>query len=227
MTKYALVIGIDYDGELPGCLTDANDMEVALKKQGYIVTKLLGRQCTARRLIQNFAYMCYYSYFGRYRELFIHYSGHGTRVRDRNGDELDGYDEAMVSYDKYAISDDTFVRYLQWLPRWTNVKILMDCCHSGTSMDLQYRWHPDINRYFTNYKCRCAANIQMISGCQDDQVSAEVSMNGTPRGVMTTMFLKHVDDTFQFTKSLVKAMTESIVSMKMNQRPLFSSSRRI
>ena len=108
MAKYALVIGIDYDGELPGCLTDANDMEIALKKQGYNVTKLLGRQCTARRLIQSFAYMCYYSYLGRYRELFIHYSGHGTRVRDRNGDELDGYDEAMVSCDKYAISDDTF-----------------------------------------------------------------------------------------------------------------------
>ena len=67
----------------------------------------------------------------------------------------------------------------------------------------------------------------MISGCKDDQVSAEVSMNGTPRGVMTTMFLRHVDDTFQFTKDLVKSMTESIVSMKMNQRPLFSSSRKI
>ena len=36
MSKYALVIGIDYDGELPGCLTDANEMEVKLTRQGYI-----------------------------------------------------------------------------------------------------------------------------------------------------------------------------------------------
>lgn len=227
MTKYALVIGIDYDGELPGCLNDANDMEKALEKQGYIVTKLLGKQCTARVLVQNFAQMCYYAYLCRYRDLFIHYSGHGTRMKDTNGDELDGYDEALVSYDKYAISDDIFIRYLQWLPSWTNVKVLMDCCHSGTSMDLQYRWHPDINKYFTNYKCRCAANVQMISGCKDDQVSLEIATNGGTRGLMTSMFLKHVDETFQFTKSLVQSMSDNIIDMKMNQRPIFSSSRRI
>ena len=176
--------------------------------------------------MKNFVNICYYAYFGIYRDLFIHYSGHGTRVLDRNGDEMDGYDEAIISCDKYAITDDIFVRYLKILPRWVNVKILMDCCHSGTSMDLQHRWYPELNKYFNNYKCRCAANIQMISGCQDDQVSAEVNMSGKPQGVMTTAFLNSVDTNLTFDKKLVTTMYENIKNMDMAQCPVFSSSRR-
>jgi metacaspase-1 len=31
--------------------------------------------------------------------IFLHYSGHGTKVPDQNGDEEDGYDEALVPSD--------------------------------------------------------------------------------------------------------------------------------
>ena len=31
--------------------------------------------------------------------IFVHYSGHGTQVRDKEGDEADGYDEALYLYD--------------------------------------------------------------------------------------------------------------------------------
>ncbi len=35
--------------------------------------------------------------------LFLHYSGHGVQVTDDDGDELDGYDEALVPYDARAL----------------------------------------------------------------------------------------------------------------------------
>lgn len=41
--------------------------------------------------------------------IFLHYSGHGTKVKDVSGDEDDGYDEALVPLDfKHAgiILDD-------------------------------------------------------------------------------------------------------------------------
>ena len=31
--------------------------------------------------------------------VFIHYSGHGGRVRDTSGDEADGYDETLIPVD--------------------------------------------------------------------------------------------------------------------------------
>lgn len=31
--------------------------------------------------------------------IFLHYSGHGTKLHDENGDEDDGYDEALVPVD--------------------------------------------------------------------------------------------------------------------------------
>ena len=41
--------------------------------------------------------------------LFLHYSGHGTQTRDLDGDEADGYDEALVPLDHQSagvITDD-------------------------------------------------------------------------------------------------------------------------
>ena len=31
--------------------------------------------------------------------VFVHYSGHGGRVRDTSGDEEDGYDETLIPVD--------------------------------------------------------------------------------------------------------------------------------
>jgi hypothetical protein len=35
----------------------------------------------------------------KHDSLFFHYSGHGSQVRDSNGDEADGYDEVIFPLD--------------------------------------------------------------------------------------------------------------------------------
>ena len=40
------------------------------------------------------------------KTLVVHYSGHGTFVKDRNGDEADGQDEAMYLYDGALLDDE-------------------------------------------------------------------------------------------------------------------------
>ena len=79
---------------------------------------------------------------------FFHYSGHGQQVADNNGDENDGYDEALVPYDspmryiegvyegKNLIRDeelgDALDEVRAKLGPSGNLLAVIDACHSGT-----------------------------------------------------------------------------------------------
>ncbi len=67
--------------------------------------------------------------------VLIYYSGHGSRVKDQNGDELDGYDETIVPWDygskRQFIVDDELRRWLSML-KADKVILIFDSCHSGT-----------------------------------------------------------------------------------------------
>jgi metacaspase-1 len=72
----------------------------------------------------------------------MHYSGHGTQIPDDDGDEADGMDEALCPVDYQTegmIRDDDIYRELvATLPAGCRLTVLMDCCHSGTILDLPY-----------------------------------------------------------------------------------------
>lgn len=68
--------------------------------------------------------------------VLFYFSGHGTGVRDLNGDEKDGQDEALVLYDfvphsKGLLVDDEIAALMK---RFKAEKVIMavDACHSGT-----------------------------------------------------------------------------------------------
>lgn len=79
--------------------------------------------------------------------IYIHFSGHGQQVRDTNGDEDDGYDEAWVCYDaKFAYAkgsyegehhllDDELNSYLhrmrEKIGSTGKLVVVADACHSG------------------------------------------------------------------------------------------------
>jgi hypothetical protein len=81
--------------------------------------------------------------------LFFHFSGHGGKVRDTSGDENDGYDETIMPVD-YAkagqiVDDEVYAKLLHPLPQGCRMFALMDCCNSGTALDLPYRFVGDDN----------------------------------------------------------------------------------
>ena len=83
----------------------------------------------------------YYYLFSRYN------IGHGTKLQDDNGDEEDGFDEALVPLD-YAEKgmirdDDLFDILIKPLADGVSMFSLMDCCHSGTILDLPYIFKPN------------------------------------------------------------------------------------
>jgi len=82
--------------------------------------------------------------------LLFYYSGHGCQRPNRNRKEKDGFDEAIVPcagsescFEDRAILDDEMNRLLvQQLPEGVRLTVILDCCHSGSGMDLAYNWDP-------------------------------------------------------------------------------------
>jgi len=74
--------------------------------------------------------------------LFFLFSGHGGQKEDQNGDEEDGYDETILPCDHRTagiiIDDDLHDWLVKRIPVGAKLTALMDCCHSGTGLDLPF-----------------------------------------------------------------------------------------
>eukprot|EP00760_Papus_ankaliazontas_P019091 PhM_4_TR17878/c0_g2_i1/m.11050 len=152
----ALYIGINYfgqNGELRGCVNDVKMMRGLIERFGFPQnnTRVLvddpdfpGRtgDPTKKAIMEGMQWLVAGAQPGD--TLFMHYSGHGTQVPDQDGDEDDGMDEALCPVD-YArsgiIRDDDILRTLiAPLPEGVRLTAIMDCCHSGSLMDLPFMW---------------------------------------------------------------------------------------
>ena len=72
--------------------------------------------------------------------------------------EEDGYDETLVPVDYSSsgqIRDDDLYDYLVCaMPAGATLVSLMDCCHSGTVLDLPYKYQAKTSNPFKNMHCR-------------------------------------------------------------------------
>lgn len=123
---------------------------------------------------------------------FFSFSGHGAQQPDPHGYEEDGMNETILPVDfKTAgmISDDIISEIMvRHLPEGVRLTAVMDCCHSGTGLDLPYSWTRRGWREETN-PYHCAADVQLFSGCEDDDTSSDASsLFGAAGGAMTTAF---------------------------------------
>jgi len=156
--KYAVMVGINYaghdQGELSGCVNDVLAMRNYLYKLGFKdenIRVLVDAQHedfgetpkvpTKDNLLDAVDWLA--SVVKADDTAFFHYSGHGTQVKDRDGDEADGMDEALVpvNYNEGCgmITDDTlFERLVVPMPKGSRFVSVMDCCHSGSILDLPY-----------------------------------------------------------------------------------------
>ena len=130
-----------------------------------------------------------------YKKYFIHYSGHGTSQPDSSGEETDGYDEVICPYDYLTagcIKDDRLnSHFLQHLSKECRVRIIMDCCRSGTIWDLKYRYNNSKVNKINAPNINC--NVVVLSGCKDKQYAYDVYADGQYQGAFTYCFLKSID----------------------------------
>lgn len=200
MSKKAVLVGINYFGtscELRGCHNDVDNVRDALLNMGFQNENILtlkdsrsGRgklEPTRKNILHQWSELIRNSKKGDL--LYIHYSGHGSYTRDRDGDERDGRDELICPADHTSIVDDElFDMLVMGLPKDVKLRVVFDCCHSGSALDLptryMYGYHvARENRYVKN------KDIVMISGCRDNQTSADAWIGGFT-GALTWAFLK-------------------------------------
>jgi metacaspase-1 len=155
-TRRAVMIGINYtgqQGELSGCHNDVKNMMEYIKDvhgfQEENITLLLDAEGYTQPTHDNIlaAYKKLVSECQAGDAVFCHYSGHGGKIRDDDSDEKDGYDETLVPVDYNTASqlrdDDVFSTLVAPMPHGVVVTCVMDCCHSGTVLDLPYQFIAD------------------------------------------------------------------------------------
>ncbi|GAA5826334.1 hypothetical protein JCM5353_003797 [Sporobolomyces roseus] len=152
--RKALCIGINYTGTsnaLAGCHNDARNMSKWLcERQNYkqedIVMLLDSRESNSMSTPTRANILRAMQWLVKDARpndaLFFHYSGHGGTTKDLDGDEDDGNDETIYPVDfKQAgmiVDDEMNAIMVQSLPQGCRLTAIMDCCHSGSALDLPY-----------------------------------------------------------------------------------------
>lgn len=89
-------------------------------------------------------------------------------MRDVSGDEEDGYDSTLIPEDfqrnGQILDDDILLMLVKPMRKGVICTVLMDCCHSGTVLDLPYRFGSDDNEMRLNQR-----NLKHILGKLDPQ----------------------------------------------------------
>ena len=146
MSKKALLVGINnyrdpQINDLQGCLNDVTNMRNILKTyMGFTnadIRLLVDGRATKANIKARLQYMVKNAKSGDY--LVFHYSGHGSQIRDRDGDELtDNLDEIIcpydMSWDNVYITDDDLNKIFTLLPEGVLLEVFLDSCHSGTGL---------------------------------------------------------------------------------------------
>jgi hypothetical protein len=194
----ALLIGINYIGtpnQLQGCIYDVIEMKsLLIDAYGFNPNDIItlrdddpANSPMKARILQEIQTL-----LTSPGQIFLHYSGHGTQIKDTTSDESDRLDECIVPCDYSTagfITDDE----LNVLTKGLKGKglAIFDCCRSGTIMDLPFTG-------ITAITVPSPEGFYCFSGCQDNQdavedtTSTQGSNTGLPQGAMTMAFISTI-----------------------------------
>jgi hypothetical protein len=231
MANRALLVGINQyklpGCDLSGCVNDVTNVrDVLLKYFGFVVKDirvLVDARATRKGIMERLQWLAKGAKAGD--RLLFHFSGHGSQIRDRDGDELkDKLDEVLcphdMDWDGTYIVDDDLKSLFAGIPAGARLEVLLDCCHSGTGtreaaamalLPAEHAFRPRFLKPPIDILCRQmdeddlpttpllrASNPTshvLFSGCRDNQTSADAFIAGSYNGAFTYYFCKHIRDT--------------------------------
>lgn len=231
MSKKALFIGINYTNtpyQLNGCINDINNCSGFLSNKFGLnlndstkvkfITDLTSSKPTKANILSAFNWLLQGVKSGD--TLFLHYSGHGTQVNDLNKDEIDKKDECIVPLDfttsGFIVDDDIYTNLVTKVPKGVKLFAVLDCCNSGSGMDLKYNYVAIRNIdtvQIVGRTMNILGDVIMLSGCRDEQTSADTWEQNyktklwESQGALTWAFLEVINmndriPLFQFIKNI-------------------------
>jgi hypothetical protein len=194
-----------WDGELQGCENDARDLAAIAEQAGFDVTTILTRDGTAEAVTTAIDHAA--QELGDGDLFWLTYSGHGSQVPDKNSDEPDQSDETWVLFDRELVDDELYDLWSRFQPG-VRILVLSDSCHSGSAIrdtvagvkpealgqhaprtmpkahaqavyEANKELYDEIQRAVpAGDTVEVGAHVLLISGCQDNQTSADGAKNG-------------------------------------------------
>ena len=237
-------IGTPY--RLFGCINDVVNMGSYLQKvrkydSFIIMTDTSTIKPTRSNILSGFRALLQGAKSGD--ELWFHFSGHGTLVQDASRDEESGKDSCICPIDVARagfISDDVIRNNLAALvPKGVRLYMVLDACHSGTGCDLRYKYDDD--SYLTNRLAslpekyvpndwslrqtsyefkrynKTSGEVFCISGCQDEQTSADAFLGGQASGVVTYLLLNCLNNNSESTYKWKHLLKDICCGEKVNR----------
>lgn len=167
--------------------------------------------------------------------LFFQYSGHGAQVADNSGMESDGYNETICPCDYrdagQIVDDEIWLHLVAPLPSGVRLTAIMDCCHSGTGMDLPFTWNPNHGQWREDENpSHSCGDVILFSGCQDDQTSSDGDIQRFKiGGAMTNAFIRALQEDpynpFPTYPEFLSRLQRQLRARGFTQRPQLSSSQ--
>lgn len=210
MAKIALVIGLNYpntDNTLRGCGNDARHLNDLFIQQGYTTTVLCDAAeafppgynliaPTKANIVRILTQIMKDSQPGD--TILLTYSGHGTQLAAKQGAiELDGKTECLLPADAlfaenmsrmvdFLLTDIELRAILDGLNPGASYVGITDGCHTGSIFNFEDNLDPQTRDLPKGYAA--------ISGCQDNQTSADAHLDGIYQGALTAAVLSWIKD---------------------------------
>lgn len=246
--KCALIIGIIYENDrtarLNGCINDAkNARDFMIQKCNVpnesieMLTDDTQIKPTKENIIDSVNRLVQRVKDTGAKEVWFTYSGHGHFLKstDIDNGESDNQDEVLVPLDYKTegfISDTLLYNILvKALPKDCNLFVIVDACHSGSSLDLPFQYRPNTKGggvFVTEKPPEELANVIKFSGCRDNQTSADAYINGNYQGALMAAIFKSMEVLkYNFTaKEIVVECEKYMKSNKYTQIPTLSLSKK-
>ncbi|KAL3538658.1 hypothetical protein ACH5RR_002024 [Cinchona calisaya] len=164
--------------------------------------------------------------------LVFYFSGHGLRQPEFEGDELDGFDEAICPLDfetaGLIIDNDINKLIVRPLKKDIMLHAIIDACHSGTVLDLTHVYDRNNGRWKDNYppsgalKGTDGGQAICFSACEDHEEATDTSAlspEKTMSGAMTYTFIKSIMEKQEISyRGILDSMHNVIEEVNISQR---------
>lgn len=234
--KIGLLIGINYiankseNDDLYGCVNDMNNLCEFLQNDCHFfkeqLTVLENKDASYENIKTEIEHLVYYSNTFPDSEIWFSYSGHGTSKYSFF--EQDNRSEVICpsDYQTSGLISDVWLQenFIRKLHKDTKLFVLMDCCNSGSNMNLPYTFENGMETTreyeYNNELC----DIVKMSGCRDDQTSADYydNIDKEYQGALTNEFLK-----LDYRSSMatnIQTVVRNLTYRGFSQRPVLSFS---